>query len=137
MTNLKTGYSKKQSTPSFPKNEYFLAPDTHTWTQEMFGKFGVLCFLETPVLRFALLPNYRRLTGWSFNNNCFIPFSTAWKNCSVIFFIALFNIARSSRLQMFFKIDVLKTFANFTEKQEKLQHRCFHIELAKFLRKFF
>ena len=27
-----------------------------------FGKFGVLCFLVTPVLRFALLPYYRRLT---------------------------------------------------------------------------
>ena len=26
-----------------------------------FGKFGVLCFLETPVLRFVLLPYYRRL----------------------------------------------------------------------------
>ena len=26
-----------------------------------FGKFGVLCFLETPVLRFALLPYYRRV----------------------------------------------------------------------------
>ena len=25
-----------------------------------FGKFGVLCFLETPVLRFALLPYYQR-----------------------------------------------------------------------------
>ena len=25
-----------------------------------FGKFGVLCFLETPVFRFALLPYYRR-----------------------------------------------------------------------------
>ena len=25
-----------------------------------FGKFHVLCFLETPVLRFALLPYYRR-----------------------------------------------------------------------------
>ena len=25
-----------------------------------FGKFGVLCFLETPVLRFALLPYYRQ-----------------------------------------------------------------------------
>ena len=25
-----------------------------------FGKFGLLCFLETPVLRFALLPYYRR-----------------------------------------------------------------------------
>ena len=24
------------------------------------GNFGVLCFLETPVLRFALLPYYRR-----------------------------------------------------------------------------
>ena len=26
----------------------------------LFGKFGVLCFLETPALRFALLPYYRR-----------------------------------------------------------------------------
>ena len=25
-----------------------------------FGKFGVLCFLVTPVLRFALLPYYQR-----------------------------------------------------------------------------
>ena len=24
-----------------------------------FGKFGVLCFLETPVLRFSVLPYYR------------------------------------------------------------------------------
>ena len=28
-----------------------------------FGKFGVLCFLETPVLRFALLPYYQRIMG--------------------------------------------------------------------------
>ena len=28
-----------------------------------FGKFGALCFLETHVLRFALLPYYRRTTG--------------------------------------------------------------------------
>ena len=27
---------------------------------DFFGKFDLLCFLETPVLRFALLPNYRR-----------------------------------------------------------------------------
>ena len=26
-----------------------------------FGKFDLLCFLETPVLRFALLPYYRRI----------------------------------------------------------------------------
>ena len=29
-----------------------------------FGKFGVLCFLETSVLRFALLPYYRRINGF-------------------------------------------------------------------------
>ena len=28
---------------------------------EMFGKFGLLCLLVTPVLRFALLPYYRRI----------------------------------------------------------------------------
>ena len=36
-----------------------------------FGNFGVLCFLETPVLKFALLPYYRQnkeiLSG---NTNC-------------------------------------------------------------------
>ena len=26
-----------------------------------FGKFGLLCFLETPVLRFALFPCYRQI----------------------------------------------------------------------------
>ena len=29
-----------------------------------FGKFGMLCFLETPVLRFALLPYYRPYIMW-------------------------------------------------------------------------
>ena len=28
------------------------------------GKFGVLCFLETPVLRFAFLSYYRRITNF-------------------------------------------------------------------------
>ena len=34
-----------------------------------FGKFGVLCFLGTPVLRFALLTYYRRITGKYFPRN--------------------------------------------------------------------
>ena len=48
------GVSRKESTPNFPvcvsggKKGLF------------FGKLGVLCFIETPVLRFALLPYYRR-----------------------------------------------------------------------------
>ena len=34
-----------------------------------FGKFDVLCFLETPVLRLALLPCYRRIGKKRANNN--------------------------------------------------------------------
>ena len=30
-----------------------------------FGKFSVLCFLETPVLRFALLPYYQRIKRYT------------------------------------------------------------------------
>ena len=60
---------------------------------------------------------------------------------------------QSSRSQMFFKIGILKTFANFTGKQlcwslfnkvaglkawnvikNKLQQRCFSVKFAKFLR---
>ena len=64
------GVSRKQSTPNFPKNKHFLNPDTHTYVSVLgskkcsfFGKFCVLCFLETPILRFALLPHYRRVVA--------------------------------------------------------------------------
>ena len=43
-------------------------PSTHAYVRvsgdkkcSFFGKFGMLCFLETPVLTFALLPYYRRV----------------------------------------------------------------------------
>ena len=45
------------------------------------------------------------------------------------------NTSRSSRLQMFFKIGVLKSFANFTGKQlhkKRLQHRFFPVKLEIF-----
>ena len=54
----------------FRKSEHFLPPplppplpDTHVSGGKkcsFHGKFGVLCFLETPVLRFALFPFYQR-----------------------------------------------------------------------------
>ena len=60
------GCFKKQSAPNFPKNEH-LPPDTHTdvcvsevKNVRFFGKFNVLCFLETPAWRIVLLPYYRR-----------------------------------------------------------------------------
>ena len=45
---------------NFPKNKHFLSPDTRGKKCLFFRRFGVLCFLETPVLGFALLSNYRR-----------------------------------------------------------------------------
>ena len=40
----KTGVTRKQSTPNFPKKEHFLPPDTHTY---MYVSVGKKCsFLE-------------------------------------------------------------------------------------------
>ena len=50
MANLKTGASRKQSTPNFPKNK------------------NLMCsFPETPVSRFAFLPYYRRINLFQAN----------------------------------------------------------------------
>ena len=66
----------------------------------------------------------------------------------------MINFVRSSRSQMFFKIDVLKNFANLPGKKpvlesflnkvavlkvcsfikKRLQHRCFSVKFHKFLR---
>ena len=62
------GVSRKQSMPNFPLNEHFLPPDMHNYVCvsggkkcSFFGKFDVVCFLETPFVRFALFPYNRRL----------------------------------------------------------------------------
>ena len=55
---------KKKNHAKFSKNRTFLSPDMHTYVFvsggkecSFFGKFGVLCFLETPAFcPFALLP---------------------------------------------------------------------------------
>ena len=58
---------QKNKHAKFSEKKHFLTPDTHTdvcvsggkkyW---FFGKFGMLYFLVTPILRFALLPYYQR-----------------------------------------------------------------------------
>ena len=54
-----------QSAPNFPKNEHFLPPDTQKYlgAKNILSLENVLCFLVMPVLRSALLPYYRRITG--------------------------------------------------------------------------
>ena len=55
------GVTRKQNMPNFLKNIHFLHSDMHTCVCvsgdkkcSSFGKFGVICFLVTPALRFAL-----------------------------------------------------------------------------------
>ena len=67
---LKREFQENKARQIFRKNENFLPPDTHMYVCVsggkkclFFGKFGVLCFLETPVLRFSLLAYYRRYVG--------------------------------------------------------------------------
>ena len=65
------GCFKKAKQAKISEKQTFLPPDTYTYVCVsggkkclFFGNFGVLCFLETPVLRFALLPYY-----WQFQKN--------------------------------------------------------------------
>ena len=52
-------YFKKTKHAEFSKKRTFLPPDTHTYVRSFFGKFDVIHFPETPVLRFTLLPYYQ------------------------------------------------------------------------------
>ena len=57
-------FQENKARQIFGKNEHFFPPDTYTSGGKkcsFHGKFGVPCFLETHVLRFALLANYQRL----------------------------------------------------------------------------
>ena len=61
------GCFKKTKHAKFSGKQTFLPPEMHTYMcvsvgkkYSSFGKFDLLCFLGTPVLRFALLPYYRR-----------------------------------------------------------------------------
>ena len=53
--------TRKQSKRNFPKNEHFLPPlirirtCAYQWVRHVCPKLGLLCFLVTFVLRFALL----------------------------------------------------------------------------------
>ena len=63
----KAGQIFRKTNISFPQeNEHLLPPDAHVGifrgkNCSFFGKFDLLCFLVTPVLRFDLLPYHRRI----------------------------------------------------------------------------
>ena len=59
---LRTGVSIKESTPNFPKSKHFLRACAYQGVRNVRFReiWSKICFLETPVSRFALLPYYRR-----------------------------------------------------------------------------
>ena len=59
------GCFQKTKHARFSEKRTFLTPWYAHIHCSFFGKFGVLCFVETLVLRFALLPYYRRI--WAKN----------------------------------------------------------------------
>ena len=68
--NSKTGVSRKKKHAKFPKSEHFLPLSVSGGKKcSFFGKFGVLGFPETPVLRFALLSYYRPLVSLYFQKD--------------------------------------------------------------------
>ena len=89
--------------------------------------------------------------AFSQNTNHWLLLSCEY--CKVFRTAFLQNTSRSSRLQIFLKIGILKNFANVTGKdlrwslfsknlhaeglqlhKKRLQHRCFPVKFAKFLR---
>ena len=56
----RNGYFKKTKHGKFSEKQTFLIYVCVRKKCYFFRKFGVPCFLETPVLRFALLPYYQR-----------------------------------------------------------------------------
>ena len=58
-----------------------------------FGKFGLLCFLETPVLRFTLLTYYRRKTDLHvyFRIRCFLY---CWSCLNYVFSTPFFSLCK-------------------------------------------
>ena len=59
--------SQENSTQNFLKNEHFVPPGVSIGCRKcfFFGNIGLLCFLVTLVLRFALFPYYRPYTNIS------------------------------------------------------------------------
>ena len=50
VANLKAGFTRKQSTPNFPKNEHFLPPDTNSyvcvsWVRNVRFSENLVCFV--------------------------------------------------------------------------------------------
>ena len=128
--------------------------------QKVFLKlfFSQLIFLQETLINIktrhfhSSVDHQEHFFHWTRINSYFRPV-----NIAKFLRTAFLYTSRSSRLQMFFKIGVLKSFANFTGKhlcwriffkktfrhkvcnfiKKKLQHGCFPVRFTKFLKALF
>ena len=89
-----------------------------------FGKFGVLCFLVSPVLRFSLLPYYRR------NSRSCKHFREVLKVFSEIYFVKLFELLASPQAQH--TEAVTQDFPSLPKLTENFLLGCAHFTSRKF-----
>ena len=91
---------------NFPKNKHFLPPLCVSGDKKcsFFGKFGMLCFLVTPVFRFAYLPYQRHnplwMQGWKICVCCIRTFWELFLWVWVFFckFVAYFQLRNAACL---------------------------------------
>ena len=116
------GCFKKRKHPKFSEKRSFLTPYERVSAGKkcsFFGKFPVLCFLETPVLRFAFLPYYRR-----------VVYMPIWQLFIQLSKIDVFGYAITSNI--LFTIDTLKeTIFEENYYPENFIDRCFKLFLNK------
>ena len=116
----KLGYLRYPSKTYFGRYTHKYMSVSGGKKRSFFGKFGVVCFPETPVLRFALLSYYRRL-----------EISDKQKQPPDVFYEKSFskNLHTGKRKNtcsgVYFACNFIKN---------RLQHRCFSVNIAKFLR---
>ena len=97
--NLKMEVTRKQSVAEFYAKRIFLTPWYRGKKFSFLGKFVVLCFLVTFVLRFALLPYHWRTENFLWINIITISTIFCQKN-SALKFLSNFSFEKKVQLCM-------------------------------------
>ena len=106
-----------------------------------FGKFGVLCFLATSVLRFAVLPNYRRIKVNLFQSTVKFQIATSHLFCienQVTGFYMMCNWAEMGYISSFalsHNITAKFNFLSFYSPQKKKVIKSFSLSIVPWKQK--
>ena len=128
------------------------------WKQK--GTLGRKGLMQSSILSSILMQSFTEQLIYFINGAFYFSLHLHESNAHTVIFLSVFSVdwtCRRSRSQMFFKIDVLKNFANYTGKhpcwslfnkveglkacnfiiKKRLQHRCFPVKFVKFVKTLF